>query len=277
MIILTCSNVDIAYEKYKEDKDTIRYQNFSFRRVIEETVKKAEENGYKPVVYDLGTLGIGEKYQINDEFFAEKGYYEVKPMEGYRSRSLFKPEVVKYCLSKHRDFTVYLDGDAQLLDNIDEILTGDYDVGVTLRKPSELNEGWHQMHYEMYRYVNAGVIFFNPSAATERFVGAWEQRTHEVGNDQKALNQLTCPEEYPQPFSVHIIDGVMVKYFPCEQYNYYYFEEGWFPNIKIMHFKGLYRNFFPFDWKKRLYCRTIVPLKSLLSPVVKKVIRLFRH
>ncbi len=276
MIILTCSNIDIATDKYTDEYGKW-YRNFSFKSVIQETVKRAEKCGYKPVVYDLGNLGMGEPFQVADETFAQKGYYSVQVQEGYKSRSLFKPEVVRYCLSRHKDLTVYLDGDAQLVDSIDEIITSDYDIGVTLRNPSELQEEWHQKYFEIARYVNAGVIFFNPSPATDNFITMWEKRTQEVGNDQKALNQLVCPEEYPAPYSIHTLNGVRIKYFPCEQYNYYYFDEGLTPHIKIMHFKGLYRHYFPFDWKKRLYCRTIIPVRNMFGPLVKRIISRFGY
>ncbi|HOO90787.1 MAG TPA: hypothetical protein PLA74_08185, partial [Syntrophales bacterium] len=98
---MTCANIDKAKEKYS-DYYGQWYRDFSFRSVIEQTVKKARECGYTPVVYDLGELGIGEPFHIVDETFAKKGYYEVEVQAGYKSRSLFKPEVVKYCLSKHK-------------------------------------------------------------------------------------------------------------------------------------------------------------------------------
>lgn len=270
MIIMTCANIDIAKDKYADEYGQW-YRDFSFRRVIEQTVKKARDCGYTPVVYDLGELGIGEKFHVADDTFAQKGYYAVEVQAGYKSRSLFKPEVVKYCLSQYRDLMVYLDGDAQLMDRIDEIRGDDYDIGVTLRKPSELKEEWHQRLFEIAKYVNAGVIFFNPTPAAFDFITAWEKRTYEVGNDQKALNQLVCPDYYPKPYSIECINGVRIKYFPCEQYNYYYFDEGLEPGIKIMHFKGLYRRYFPFDWKKRLYCLTVIPLVNRFGPVWKKI------
>lgn len=271
MVILTCANIDVATEKYKDEYGKY-YRNFSFKNVIQETMKKAHKCGYTPDVYDLGELGIGEPFQVADESFRNKGYYEVEIQKGYKSRSLFKPELVRHCLQKHNDIVAYLDGDAQLMSSIDEVATNDYDVGVTLRKASELESEWHREHFEIARYANAGVIFFNPTPAAFRFVDAWETRTKEVGNDQKALNQLVCPEHYPGAYSVISINDVRIKYFPCEQYNYYYFEEGLERDIKIMHFKGMYRQYFPFDWKKRLYCMMIIPAMNAVKPVLKKIL-----
>ena len=150
MVILTCANIDKAGDKYK-DQYGKWYRDFSFKSVIQETVKKAQECGYTPVVYDLGELGMGEPFHVADETFAQKGYYSVQVQEGYKSRSLFKPEVVKYCLTKHNELTVYLDGDAQLVDSIDEVVSDDYDIGVTMRRPSELETEWYKQHLEVVK------------------------------------------------------------------------------------------------------------------------------
>ncbi|MDH3972746.1 MAG: putative nucleotide-diphospho-sugar transferase [Deltaproteobacteria bacterium] len=267
MIILTGANSD----KAKDDAGNI-YRNFSFRGVIGETVEKAESLGYKPVVYDLGNLGRGEPFSVHDESFAEKGYYERDVQGSYKSKSLFKPEMVKYCMKQYDDLVVYLDGDAQLLDNIDEVKSDDYDIGVTLRDASELENEWHQEHFEIVKYVNAGVIFFNNTKGTKDFLDLWTKATDDVGNDQKALNKLTCPDDYPEPYSVHVVNGFRIKFFPCKAYNYYYFEEGWFPNVKILHFKGPVRHFYPFNRKKRLYCASVIPVRNKLRDFIKKIL-----
>ena len=266
MIILTCANSD----KAKDDFGNI-HKGFSFRGVIGETVKKAESLGYKPVVYDLGSLGMGEPFAVEDESFATKGYYERDVQGAYKSKSLFKPEMVKYCMSQYDDLVVYLDGDAQLMDNLDEVKSDDYDIGVTLRDASELESEWHKDHFEIVKYVNAGVIFFNHTKATRDFLELWTKTTDKVGNDQKALNKLTCPDNYPEPNSIHVVNGFRIKFFPGKKYNYYYFEEGFSLNVKIMHFKGPVRRFYPFSWKKRLYCVTVIPVRNKLKSYIKKI------
>jgi len=266
MIILTAANADIA----KDDFGRV-YKNFSFRGVIHETIKKAKEFGYKPVVYDLGSLGMGKRFHIKDELFGAKGYYKKEVKKGYKSKSLFKPEIVKICMEEYNDFTVYLDGDAQLCANIDDIVDDDYDIGVTLRDPSELAGAWYEEHFDIVKYVNAGVIFFKPTPAAKKFLNVWHVITESIGNDQQVLNKLTCPDTYPKPYSIMTINEIRIKYFPCMQYNYYYFERGLAPNIKIMHFKGPVRHFYPFDWKKRLYCKAITPLLNKGKPLMKKL------
>jgi len=261
MIILTGANIDIPASDITGIIDpTLK---FSFSAVIRETVKKADECGYTPVVYDLGSLGMGIPFEVEDKSFATRGYYEKEVIKGYKSKSLFKPGMVKKCIEEHNETTIYLDGDAKLCENIDEILGDDYDVGVTLRDPLELETEWHQEHFNIVKYINAGVIFFNPTPATKTFLETWEKLTDELGNDQMALNQLTCPDFYPDIGSILTLNGVRVKYFPGKKYNYYYFDEGWEFGIKIMHFKGTVRRYYPFSWRMRLYCRTIIPLKNI--------------
>ena len=224
-----------------------------------------------PVVYDLGQLGIGEKYVVEDESFQKRGYYSKESLKGYKSKSLFKPDIVQACVEKYDDLVAYLDGDALLCDSIDEIDTEDYDVGVTLRKKEETESEWNQKHFEVVKYVNAGVIFFRPTQTTKDFIKIWKTTTENVGNDQMALNQLTCPNFYPEPYSIHVINRVRVKFFPCEKYNFYYFNSGYKENIKIMHFKGPVRRYYPFNWKKKLYCQTIIPITNVLSKLKKLI------
>ena len=153
MIILTGANVD----KAKTDFGQV-YKNFSYRGVIQKTVDKAVE------------LGIGTPFTIEDSSFSKKGHYEEEVIKGYKSESLFKPEMVKICMEEHNELTIYLDGDAQLCGSLDEVEGDDYDIGVTLRDSHELESEWRQQHLEIVKYVNAGVIFFNATPATKSFI-----------------------------------------------------------------------------------------------------------
>jgi hypothetical protein len=260
MIILTGANCDMAKAYSGKDLD---YLNFRFSLVIKKTIRNAEKFGYTTDVYDMGTLGIGKPFRIDDQSFNEKGHYARETIKGYKSKALFKPALVKACLEEHKELTVYLDGDAELRGRIDEIDTDDYDIGVTLRDKSELTTDWYKEHKDIVKYVNAGVIFFNATPATTKFLDIWEQLTQEVGNDQMALNKLTCPEHYPEIGSIELLNGVRVKYFPCLRYNFYYFQEKFPWRVKIMHFKGDVRHLYPFDWKKLLYSSFYIPLKNL--------------
>lgn len=264
MIILTGANTD----KAKTDSGQV-YKNFSYRGVIQKTVDKAVELGYTPVVYDLGELGIGTPFTVEDSSFNKKGYYEEEVIKGYKSKSLFKPKMVKTCMDKHNELTVYLDGDAQLCGSLDEVEGDDYDVGVTLRDSHELESEWHQQHMEIVKYVNAGVIFFNATPATKSFIDTWQKCTEEMGNDQMALNKLTCPDYYPEIYSILTINGVRIKYFPGNHFNYYYFDEKFEPDVRVMHFKGSVRHFYPFNTTKRLYCTYLIPVKNIIRNLLR--------
>lgn len=264
MIILTSANKDQA----KNDSGEV-HKKFSFRGVIGETIRRAEECGYKTDVYDLGTLGIGEPYLVQDKTFSKKGYYEKEVVQGYKSKSLFKPALVKLCMAKHDDLVAYLDGDAQLVGCLDDVDTDDYDIGVTLRTPLELDSEWYKAHKEVVKFVNAGVIFFRPTRAALDFVNTWLDLTDTIGNDQMALNKLTCTEDYPEVGSVQVLNGARIKYFPCRLYNFYHFEDGISDDIRILHFKGPVRHYYPFNKRKRLYCKTIVPLLNFFKKIVK--------
>ena len=252
MLIVTGANSDIA----KRNSDGTVYEKFSFQGVIQETVKKAEELGYTSLVYDMGNLGIGEPFTIKN----------------VTSNALFKPVLIKDCMEKHDDIVVYIDGDAQLVDSIDEIAEDDYDIGVTLREYSEIDNEWYRRNFEWTKFVNAGVIFFKPTEATKKFLDVWHKATDEVGDDQVALNRLACPDTYPEAGSIVNMQGVRVKFFPCKHYNYYYFKQGLVDNIKIMHFKGDVRHFYPFNWRKRLYCRTVVPVSNRVISLIKEIV-----
>lgn len=260
MIILTCANQDTAKDYRKNDS---LYKRFSFRSIIEATAKKSIECGYIPTIFDLGSLGIGEKFVIKDQDFEQKGYYSTEVIKGYKSKSLFKPELVRLAMARHPDTVVYLDGDAQLINSIGEIQSIDYDIGVTLRPKWETESDWHKKHFEIVKFINAGVIFFNPTDAARHFVDHWAKLTDEVGNDQMALNQLTSQNHYPKALSVEIINGVRVKYFPCEQYNFYFFTTNYPKNAKILHFKGDVRNFFPFITTAKIRCLALMLSRTI--------------
>jgi hypothetical protein len=254
MIILTTANSD----KAKDEKGNV-YPKFSFKKVIQNTVNKAEELGYASVVYDMGELGMGEPF----------------PVENVTSNALFKPIIVKECMKMQDDIVVYIDGDAQLVDSIDEIAEDDYDIGVTLREYSEVDNDWYRANFQWMKYINAGVIFFRPTEATKEFIELWHKTTEEVGDDQVALNRLACPDDYPEAGSIATIQGVRIKFFPCKHYNYYYFKERLVDNIKIMHFKGPVRHFYPFTWRKRIYCQAARPILNSSKAIIKGIVKIF--
>ena len=259
MIIVTCANTNVGKDhsgRFREDA------KFRFAKVISKTARNAERFGYGVEVYDLGKLGMGIPYRVDDEHFVRMGHYEREAVKGYKSKSLFKPSLMRECLTKNKQLTAYLDGDAELRRRIDDVMTDDYDLGVTLRDRSELETSWYKEHASIVKFLNAGVIFFNYTPATLDFIDRWDKLTDDVGNDQMALNSLACPETYPDPGSIHVIDGVRIKYFPCVKYNYYYFFDIMPWHARIMHFKGDVRHLYPFNWPKYAASLVWIPIKN---------------
>jgi hypothetical protein len=267
MIVVTCANTDVA----RGSKGDQKFQDrFRFSKVISTTARNARRFGYGVEIYDLGELGMGTPFRVEDKHFAEMGHYQREPIGGYKSKALFKPALMKECLTKNRQITAYLDGDAELRRPIDGVISDDYDVGVTLRDRSEMETEWYRDHKAIVKYLNAGVIFFNYTDAALGFIDRWEKLTDEVGNDQMALNQLACTEHYPAPGEVHVIDNVRIKYFPCMKYNYYYFYELLPSRASIMHFKGDVRDNYPFTWHKYWSSMLYIAVKQLARKFLRR-------
>ena len=267
MIIVTCANTDSAKGSKGDQKIQER---FRFSKVISTTAKNAKRFGYGVEIYDLGELGMGTPFRVEDKHFVEMGHYKREPIAGYKSKSLFKPALMKECLTKNKQITVYLDGDAELRRPIDGVISDDYDIGVTLRDRSEMETEWYRDHKAIVKYLNAGVIFFNYTDAALDFINRWEKLTDDVGNDQMALNQLACPEHYPEPGEVHVIDNVRIKFFPCVKYNYYYFYDLFPSRASVMHYKGDVRHNYPFSWHKYWASMVYVSVKQLARKFVRR-------
>ena len=120
--------------------------------------------------------------------------------------------MVKNCLQMRREFTAYLDADAVLINKIDEV-PGDYDIGVTIRRPGEQCTNPDYMPF--FGRINAGVIFFNCTPASIKFCNNWESKTQELQNDQRALNVLIGKKKDLVPGEVFEVDGLKVKCFPA--------------------------------------------------------------
>ncbi|HEY4056161.1 MAG TPA: putative nucleotide-diphospho-sugar transferase [Kofleriaceae bacterium] len=219
----------------------------SFRDMIAASEAQAKKFGYRTMIYDLGGLGIGKPFSVDDETFRTHGYYR-KVSSNYFSKALHKPDIVAACMAESDDFTVYLDGDAVLWKPIDDVV-GDYDIAVTVRHPRELKlmDKFIKQNPEAMGLINAGVIFFQPSDRVKRFLATWKERSMEGGSDQLALNQLLGPDS---PAAVNTTQeklGLRVKYLPTDTYNFYYFDYGNRPlpdTVRVMHFKAGVRRFF---------------------------------
>jgi len=242
--------------------------NYALKDYVLQSMASAKSLGYELLVYDLGGLGVEGSipFAVNDESFQKEGYYVLVDNGRWKSRSLFKPSVVKQAMaSRPTDFIVWLDADARVIRPIDNIVgdpgsvpqpedftAASYDVGVTSRKMTS-EESWrwpnlkNHVFEKYFKYymgeLNAGVVFFAPTAAARAFVEQWEAKTQELQNDQRALNQLINPRnEQLMHRDVLIRDytegTLRFRTFPAEHYNYCYFPRKPGKGVRIVHFKG---------------------------------------
>jgi len=219
---------------------------FSFKEVISRTTECAQRFGYETVVYDLGGLGMGCEFEVDNQQFKERGHFDLVAPERV-GKSPFKPELLMKSMREAPIFTVWLDGDALLVDPIDEVV-GDYDLGVTIRHPFETQGPNWERNAAATGYINAGVVFINPSTKMNTFLADWSRLSYEGGgSDQWGLNQMLSLSEVPQAWSTREINGLRCKFFPAEIYNFYYFKVlespppkrlVSMPKPKILHFKG---------------------------------------
>jgi len=126
----------------------------------------------------------------------------------------------------------------------------DYDVGVTMRRKEERGATQWPTHYG---FLNAGVLFFNHTPAAFRFIDLWEDEIKNTRSqsDQEALNlvilQATDLTEYNKVFNWN---GIRIKIFRCDDYNFFYWPQEPMPETKIVHCKGDKREALK-DWGTR--------------------------
>lgn len=203
-----------------------------FRKMVKNSVEKAEALGHKIKPIDLGGLGFGTKHDVDPD--------SLTIWRGYIAKITHKPGLVERFLED--EFTVWIDGDAFLIGKIDGVVSGDYDIGVTIRRANESTA-----HPMAIFPANAGVMFFNPTKETRKFIKKWNKRTYELPSksDQHALNLFLKESEDYRGRGKYGYDmecqGATIRLFNSEVYNHYYFDDT-LEDAKILHFKGKHRN-----------------------------------
>jgi len=158
-----------------------------------------------------------------------------------------KPHCIRDCATRIDGDLVFLDGDAVLANDIDEVMNDDFDIGVTLRPQKEIEAARERGNFHV---LNAGVIYFPcPAKKITAFVNEWISRMSELECDlyeQTALTQLVQTadidiyDDYYNTGTLNI-DGfdITVKVLPTAKYNYYKIEDGVNPNDnRVLHFKN---------------------------------------
>lgn len=186
----------------------------NFKAMILEALERVSRFGYTAAVFDLGGLGFGEPLQVRD---------------GDLNRAIFIPctfkvNAVRQALaSGASDYYVWMDADAILVDRIDEVFTGNYDVGLTERDSAEQKK---HAHKPMVGRINSGVMIFRNSAKLPALLDRWQAASVQFNSDQHGMNHLLDTET-----------SVTFRLFPNRIYNNYYTDVKT-PGMKIRHYRG---------------------------------------
>ncbi len=205
----------------------------SYKDVISIMKRQAERLRYPLKIYDLGGLGEG----ISGEFEAnERQEQESRKKTGFMP-CRFKPAIIRRELKigSPGELIFLLDADAIPRHRIDEVDTGDYDVGVTIRKKGE-NEGKPDFHIS--GYVNAGVLFLYNNKAAQSFVDLWIAKTNDPGieGDQHAINEILIEHGISWDTKRMMVGDTRIRCFPTSIYNFYYSQGG--DTARIIHRKN---------------------------------------
>lgn len=147
---------------------------------------------------------------------------------------------IKDFADKNKGKFIFLDADAIIINNIDEIIKDDsFDIGLTIRKKDELS-----LKYNNCRVLNLGVMFFMSSQNSE-FCDMWLKevnKSKEDIRDQSPLTRMIYKSKKDFKKENFKINNIKVKIFPCEIYNYNWIEEFDLKEdreiVKILHFKS---------------------------------------
>ncbi|OGI94476.1 hypothetical protein A3A03_02880 [Candidatus Nomurabacteria bacterium RIFCSPLOWO2_01_FULL_40_18] len=174
-------------------------------------------------------------------------------------------------LKNHGNNFIFLDGDAVVVQCIDELLNDSFDIGVTLRESNEI-----VILPKSCSVLNVGVLFFlGGNIKNTLFIDYWMERiynTHERFIEQSALTQLLFEsntnifENYKEVI-IHISrEDFRVKVLPCRVYNHYRAKKyGVTKENKIVHFKSL-------NYRKEVFYKFLEEL-GLPIPAEIEVIR----
>lgn len=198
--------------------------DINFKNFFEKCNQSCIDSGYKTIVYDLGGLGLGKKF---DGRFSEKTSAKIPS----------KPNIILDALTdlEENDYLVWLDADTIMWDSINESKL-DYDIAVTLRKPKDLENDLP---------INAGVIFFKKTNNTLQFIKQWAKACETSKSDQLELNNLLQLKN-SDLHTVSIKGNLKVQVFSCDIYNNFYFKKSQ-QHAKITHYKSKHR----FRWPER--------------------------
>jgi len=211
--------------------------HYKYRLTIDYTLESAKKFGYDTSVYDLGGLGIGA---VVDDRRCDSPIRQPK--------FSLKPELALWSAEASTGTVAWIDGDAILLRNIDDIDQDDtFDVGFTVRPKARVKKT---------HYINAGVFFVKCNDAAIRFMKLWIKNIIPAPEDLTIKHQGFCDQEVLEEKillpalgvslwnlvgKVFVVNRARVKFFDCARYNNFWLHEQWvapMPETRILHFKN---------------------------------------
>ncbi|MFX0132102.1 MAG: FkbM family methyltransferase [Candidatus Hodarchaeota archaeon] len=220
-----------------------------------------KENGYKM---------IAENFE---------GYFppNIDVLSQKKKEYLFREKVICIldCARRINENLIFLDGDAFLINKIDEILEDDFDIGITLRDKDEIKRG---NEIGAIGDINVGVLFFMMNSdKIQLFIRKWINEINKSKHcwiEQTTLNLMfkeQIPSLYDKEYNIgkFQVNGSVfkIKTFPCRIYNLYRMDNGFdLERTKILHFKGRMRE----DYVKKLIKKMKYPGICNLQEFVKR-------
>ena len=210
----------------------------TFIEILNSTVPANERMGHKPVIYDVGGLGYGKPFQVQDEYMGWGRNRDPETPERLRFVGIcpWKPAVILQALEDTNDDVLWLDADAWVIRPLE--LGDDFDVAVTMRRPHE----WGRTEWpELYGFLNSGFVFIRNTILGRLFCKMWieEIPLTKSKSDQNALNNIvrhsTDLREYNRVFLSR--EGIRIKVLKTDEYNWIYAPEEPLPTTKVLHFK----------------------------------------
>lgn len=208
--------------------------NAEYSKFYQKIKEDALRFGYNFQGYDYGGLKDGIPISVE--------LHNPKDFSKYVGKIPDKPFVVLDALERHKTWIIYLDADVRIRDSFNEII-GDYDIGITAHDPKFHQGTPIDTRYNFITgYLNAGVIFFNNTEGTRKFIVEWIKKikASTANSDQEGLTSL-LKEYIPEmdwDKEYHNVAGAKIRLFPAAKYNYIS-RYGYDPaEAKLIHYTG---------------------------------------
>lgn len=185
--------------------------------------------------------------KITEEFI---GFFPpIDTLEQRKKEYLFsqKPVCMLDCAKRIKENLIFLDGDAFIINRIDDVFKLDFDIGVTVRSEDELI---NSKKLGIIGAINVGVLFFKMSSERlQNFLEEWIKKiesSRRIWVEQTTLT-IMIEKENINIFDKQFCQGIInttgetfkIQTFPCEIYNLYRLKDKFEKNkVKILHFKG---------------------------------------